>query len=382
MRGRPSRRGDKAVTVGKRRGHRGRRDGTRPHAPAAPASRSSNVATRSRRTATDPQQQTSPRGWAIAGGVVAAVIALGLAFQSFADGSLPTRLQDGLTLAISVLIEAMPFVMLGVLLAVIVEVWVPAGAIERWLPRHPALRRAALSLLGMLIPVCECGNVPFARGLLMRGFTVQDTLTFLMAAPIVNPIVIITTHQAFGWSDGILVARLLGGFAIANLVGWIYSRHPDPQSLLTARFQASCEVPPDHVAGSRATRSAAQMVVELRAIMPALVLGSALAGAIQVLVPRDVLLAVGSNPLLSITAMMALGFVVAICSNVDAFFALSFASAFTPGSIVAFLLVGPLIDVKMLALLRTTFTTRLLVGTIAIIVPSAYLIGSVVNILA
>nr|WP_234983372.1 permease [Demequina sp. NBRC 110053] len=287
-----------------------------------------------------------------------------------------------MTLAISVIIEAMPFVMLGVLLAVVVEVWVPSGVIERWLPRRPAMRRAALSLLGMLIPVCECGNVPFARGLLMRGFTVPDTLTFLMAAPIVNPIVIITTHQAFGFSDGILVARLLGGFAIANVIGWLYSRHPQPQTLLTSRFQAACDTPPDHVHGSRTTRSVAQMVVELRAIMPALILGAALAGAIQVVVPRDVLVSIGSDPVLSIAAMMALGVVVAICSNVDAFFAMSFASAFTPGSIVAFLLVGPLIDVKMLTLLRTTFTTRLLVGMIAVVIPSAYLIGSAVNLLA
>ena len=99
-----------------------------------------------------------------------------------------------------------------------------------------------MSLLGMFIPVCECGNVPFARGLLMRGFSVPDTLTFLIAAPIVNPIVIITTHQAFGWSDGILVARIVGGYLIANLIGWLYSRHPDPDALLTDRFRDACEL--------------------------------------------------------------------------------------------------------------------------------------------
>ena len=133
--------------------------------------------------------------------------------------ALPERLQDGLTLAVSVLIESLPFVMLGVVLAVVIQVWVPPGAIERWLPRRAWARRAVLSLLGILVPVCECGNVPFARGLLMRGFSVPETMTFLIAAPIVNPIVIITTHQAFGFSDGILVARILGGYAIANLIG-------------------------------------------------------------------------------------------------------------------------------------------------------------------
>ncbi|MFT3797768.1 MAG: permease [Microbacterium sp.] len=299
--------------------------------------------------------------------------------------ALPTRIQDGLTLAISVLIESLPFVMLGVLLSIVVQVWVPPGAIERWMPRRAGARRAVLSLLGMLIPVCECGNVPFARGLMMRGFGVAETLTFLVAAPIVNPIVIITTHQAFGFDDGILVARLLGGFAVANLIGWLYSRHPDASALLTERFVASCAVrhgdEHDHAAG-KGRQSLAQFVVELRAVMPALVIGSALAGAVQVLVPRNALLAIGSNPALSIIAMIALAMIVSICSNVDSFFALSFASTFTPGSIVAFLLVGPLVDVKMLALLRTTFRTKVLGGLVVIVILFAIAVGSVVNLLA
>jgi uncharacterized membrane protein YraQ (UPF0718 family) len=100
-----------------------------------------------------------------------------------------------------------------------------------------------------------------------------------------------------------------------------------------------------------------------------------------VLVPRDALLAIGSNPALSIIAMIALAMIVSICSNVDSFFALSFASTFTPGSIVAFLLVGPLVDVKMLALLRTTFRTKVLAGLVVIVVLAAIAIGGVVNLL-
>ena len=313
--------------------------------------------------------------------VIAGLFLIDAFAPAFFAASLPTRAQDGLTLAISVLIESLPFVALGVVLSIVVQVWVPPGVIERWMPRRAWARRMVLSLLGMVVPVCECGNVPFARGLLMRGFSVPETLTFLIAAPIVNPIVIITTHQAFGFSDGILIARLLGGYAIANLIGWLYSRHPDPDGLLTDRFRATCELVV-HEPGGRGRRSLAQFVIELRAVMPALVIGSALAGAVQVLIPREALLAIGSNPALSIVAMIALAMVVSICSNVDAFFALSFASTFTPGSIVAFLLVGPLVDIKMLALMRTTFTTRTLAGIVVVVILSAFAIGSVVNLLA
>ncbi|SIT86099.1 permease [Microbacterium sp. RU33B] len=313
--------------------------------------------------------------------VVGALVAIDFLAPSLFSASLPTRAEDALTLAISVLIESLPFVTLGVILSIVVQVWIPPGVLERWMPRRAWARRMVLSLLGMFIPVCECGNVPFARGLLMRRFSVAETMTFLIAAPIVNPIVIITTHAAFGFSDGILIARLLGGYAIANLIGWLYSRHPDPDSLLTDRFRATCELV-THEPGNRVQQSIAQLVIELRAVMPALVIGSALAGAVQVIVPREALLAIGSNPALSIVAMMALAMVVSICSNVDSFFALSFASTFTPGSIVAFLLVGPLVDVKMLALLRTTFTTRTLAGLVVIVVLASFAIGTVVNLLA
>lgn len=317
----------------------------------------------------------------IGAAVIAALFVIDAVAPTLFPASLPTRAQDGLTLAISVLIESLPFVMLGVVLSIAVQVWVPPGVIERWMPRRAWARRAVLSLLGMVVPVCECGNVPFARGLLMRGFSVPETMTFLIAAPIVNPIVIITTHQAFGFSDGILIARLVGGYLIANLIGWLYSRHPSPDALLTDRFRDTCELVV-HEPGGKGRRSLAQFVIELRAVMPALVIGSALAGAVQVLIPREALLAIGANPALSIVAMMALAMVVAICSNVDAFFALSFASTFTPGAIVAFLLVGPIVDVKMLALMRTTFTTRTLAGIVVVVLLAAFAIGTVVNLLA
>ncbi|TXK09699.1 permease [Microbacterium hatanonis] len=312
---------------------------------------------------------------------VAAIAAL-FAIDAFApqlfSASLPTRAQDAVTLSLSVLIESLPFVVLGVVLSIVVQVWVPPGAIERWMPRRAWARRAVLSLLGMFIPVCECGNVPFARGLLMRGFTVSETLTFLVAAPIVNPIVIITTHAAFGFDDNILIARLIGGYLVANLIGWLYSRHPSPDALLTARFRETCELVTTE-SGGKGRRSLAQFVVELRSVMPALVIGSALAGAVQILVPRDTLVAIGSDPALSIVAMIVLALVVSICSNVDAFFALSFAAAFTPGSLVAFLVVGPIVDLKMLALLRTTFSTRVLVGMTVTVVLFAFALGTVVN---
>ncbi len=326
-----------------------------------------------------PPRVPTGRAIAIGAGILAVLVLIDVFVPNLFSKALPDRAQDGLTLTLSVLIEALPWVILGVVLSIVVQVWLPADAVQRWLPEKAWVRRAVLALLGMFIPVCECGNVPFARGLMMRGLAPAEALTFLIAAPIVNPIVILTTHAAFGWDGGILVARLLGGYAIANLIGWIYSRHPDPQSLLTERFVETCDQVV-HEPGSPTRRSLIQFLVELRAVMPALVIGSALAGAVQVLIPRDVLLAIGANPVLSILAMVVLAMTVAICSNVDAFFALSFASTFSSGAIIAFLLVGPLVDVKMLALLRTTFIARVLAAMVGLVVLSACAIGIGVNV--
>jgi uncharacterized membrane protein YraQ (UPF0718 family) len=121
---------------------------------------------------------------------------------------------------------------------------------------------------------------------------------------------------------------------------------------------------------------------ESSVLMPAVFIGSLIAGAIQVAVPRDVLVSLGSNPLWSILAMMLLAFVISVCSSVDAFFILPFASTFMPGSIVTFLVFGPIIDIKMLAIMRTTFTAKLLVQLSLIVALMSACIGLVINYVA
>lgn len=321
--------------------------------------------------------------WLAAGVVGIAALFAVRVVTAGADIPLPNQLQDLLTLSISVIVESLPFVVLGIALSILVQVWLPEAWLIRYLPRNPALRRLAISALGVFFPVCECGNVPLARGLMVRGFSVSDSMTFLLAAPIINPITIITTYQAFGWGDGILVGRIAGGLLIANLVGWLFSRHPEPMSLLTTRFAAECRLPDDHAHGaSRREQSLQLFAREAGVIMPALFIGSLVAGAIQVLVPRQILVTLGSDPVWSILALMALAFVVSVCSNVDAFFILPFASTFLPGSIVAFLVFGPVIDVKMLSLMRTTYRGPTLAMLTLVVALLSLLVALAVNVLA
>lgn len=326
------------------------------------------------------------RTFALAG-IAALTLVAAISLRAITDRAgdalaLPAALADFVALSLSVFIESLPFVFLGILLSTVVQVWVPQSIIDRVLPRRPALRRAVLSVTGVLLPVCECGNVPLARGLMMRGFTVSEAATFLPAAPVLNPVTIITTYHAFGWSDGILAARIVGGFVIANLAGWLLSRSADQSALLTDGFRAHCEHQHDRHPDSRMQRSLVGIAEETSALMPALIIGSALAGAIQVGAPRDLLVALGSHPLWSVLALMLLAFIIAICSSVDAFFILSLSATFLPGSIVAFLLFGAMMDVKMLALLRTTFTARALALLTGLVALCCLVIGWGLNLVA
>jgi len=274
-----------------------------------------------------------------------------------------STIQDTVTLSLSVLYEATPFLILGTLLSVIVQKRLSAAKLLGVLPKSRWGRRAALSLSGSALPVCECGNVPLSRGLMIKGLRPQEVLTFLLAAPIVNPITLITTLQAFPDSR-IALLRILGALIITNAVGWLLDTQKS-SDIITPEFDAYCRAHNQdthpHTTTSKLQDWAHSFVDELRMLMPALLFGSMLAGVIQTLIPRSFLLELGSEPVIAIVAMIALSFIVSICANVDAFFALSLSAIFPPSALLAFMLFGPMIDIKMIALLRTTFTRRVII---------------------
>ena len=298
--------------------------------------------------------------------------------------TIPTILQDTLTLTLGILYEALPFIFLGVGISVAIQQFVKQNIMFSLLPKKSWLRRPALSLLGMFLPVCECGNVPLARGLIAKGLKPSEVLTFLFAAPIINPITIYTTIAAFQFDNRVVVIRVLAGFIIANMVGWLFVRHKRTE-ILQEKFEVYCasheHEPPSHKTAitKRLQNYAVSFQEETAKLMPALVGGSMLAGLIQTAVPRTILIGVSQQPVLAILALILLAFVISICANVDAFFALSLASIFPLGAIVAFLVFGPMIDIKMLALLKTTFKPRILVISSLFIFLTSFLTGLVVH---
>ena len=290
---------------------------------------------------------------------------------------MPTPLQDFLTFLISIVVEALPFVVLGIMISVVVQVWLPEGWLLRRLPKRRWARQVTISLLGVFVPVCECGNVPLARGLLAQGLSVSESLVFLLSAPVLNPVTIITTQQAFANDLVVLAGRMAGGFVIANVVGWVFMRRRRDE-LLQPDFIKTCQIS-RHIHERRWVRSLELFRHEASHMLPALLFGAAAAALVQVAVPREILLTLGSNPAWSIAAMLVLAFVISICSNVDAFFALAFKDTFTAGSLVSFLVFGPMIDIKLLSLMRTTYQPKVLMQVSLLVLLMAAAIGLGVN---
>lgn len=295
---------------------------------------------------------------------------------------LPNKLQDTITFSLSIIYEALPFVILGILLSALVQNFLSQKTLLDKLPKNPFTRRLVLSFSGVFLPVCECGNVPLARGLMLRGLAPSDVMTFLFAAPIINPVTIITTVSAFsGFS--VVLPRILFALLIANVVGYVFSSKKDQPKLVTKTFLHNCKIEAtSHNKSSTKTtikNIASIMRSELVTLLPALILGSLVAGVVQTFIPRDWLLTLSENPIWSILVMMLLAFIVSICASVDAFFALSLSGIFSSGAILSFLVFGPMIDIKMLSLMRTTFTKETLIKIVLLIATLSLLAGLVVD---
>lgn len=293
---------------------------------------------------------------------------------------IPSQIQDFLTLTLSIIVEALPFIVIGSLFSAVIQVFVPAEKILRLLPHNHLLRRVVISLFGAGIPACECGNVPVARGLLQKGLTPADSITFLLAAPIINPITILSTWAAFQFDLSILWIRLVAAFIIANIIGWLISLYKNQQELLTDEFRKTCEVPAiSHNHGPRWMRALALFKSETLLMLGMLCVGAAIAGLTQVFIPREILASVGADPVLSIFAMLLLAFIISICSSMDAFFALAYTGTFTVGAIASFLLFGPMVDIKMLSLMKTTYKAKVLGIVVLLVTLLSILTGLVVN---
>lgn len=277
-----------------------------------------------------------------------------------------------LTVFVSIGLQSLPFLVLGVVLSAAIAVLVPTDALTRWVPRRPAVAVPVAGLSGLVLPGCECASVPIAGSLVARGVRPAVALTFLLAAPAINPVVLVSTAVAFAGSLEMVGARFTASLLTAVLMGWIWLRLGKdhlitvPQRRATGHGRLA-----DFVAAARH---------DLLHAGGFLVLGSAAAATVNVLVPRSVLDTLAGNLLVSVLVLAVFAFVIAVCSEADAFVAASL-SQFPPTAQLAFMVVGPAVDVKLVAMQAGTFGRRFATVfaplTFVVAVASALAVGAV-----
>lgn len=337
------------------------------------------------------------------------------------------QVYNALTLFFSLLVEAMPFLLLGVLFSSVLLLFVDEQRLVALIPQNPVLAALFGSVIGCLFPVCECGNVPVARRLLLQGAPSAMAIGFLLAAPTVNPIVIWATWTAFRDQPELVFLRVAGSLLIATILGCVFSSQADLRPLLQPSIARMMPAPKSTRRSRRTARASSDllqsgtfmlgnpgqpirldestaalsanpalsqalpdrlqrmlenMINELRELGGVLIVGTAIASLVQVAIPREVVLGLGQSPVTSILAMMMLAWLVSICSTVDSFFALSFASTFTTGSLLAFLVFGPMIDVKNISLMLTVFRSRAILYLFALAGQLTFLLALLVNLYA
>lgn len=295
---------------------------------------------------------------------------------------LEQRFQTFVTIFLGIFIEAAPFLLVGSLVSGFIAVFVNQTMLDRYLPRRALPAAVSGALMGLFFPVCECGVVPVARRLYEKGLPMSIGIAFLLAAPVVNPVVLISTYAAFGWGP-VLWGRVGFSFLVATVVGLLFHLAQPREVLLpainAAHNAASCGH--DHMPavqqpfGVRLQSALMTAGDDFLDMARYLITGSLLAAAMQTLVSQNTLLAIGQGPVLSVLGMQALAFVLSVCSTVDAFLALAFSSVFTTGSIISFLTFGPMVDIKSSLMFLGVFQRRIVLYLIVLPFLLTLLIG-------
>ncbi len=279
---------------------------------------------------------------------------------------------DWSTLFMSVTLQALPFLVLGVLVSAAISPLVPSSWLARALPTRPVLAVPTAGVAGVVLPGCECSSVPVARRLMTRGVAPAAALTFLLAAPAVNPIVLTATATAFPGQPAMWIARLIASLVAAITVGLVWSRRV-PSTLIESRIRAAARA----VEGERFSEVLVEDFLQAGGF---LALGAALVASIQTLVPTQVLEVLGGSGVVSILAMAALAVLLSVCSEADAFVAAGL-SQFSLTSRLVFLVVGPMIDIKLFTMQAGTFGRRFALRfaplTLVTAIVTAVVIGSV-----
>ncbi len=285
------------------------------------------------------------------------------------------NLQSFKILFISIILEAFPFILLGVLFSALLQVFVTDELIRKFTPKNPIGGVLFGALLGLLFPLCECGMIPVVRRLIRKGMPAYIGIVYLLAGPIVNPIVYASTFTAFRTTPEMAYSRMGLAFAVSVVVGLLLYKFMRSNPLkatpaLNIVHHGHTHTH-DHGANGNGFRGRIASILshasdEFFEMGKYLIFGAFLTAVIQTVIERSTLTSFADQPFFSYIFMMAFAFILSICSTSDAFIASSFNGVFDFGPLLAFLVFGPMVDLKNTLMLLTTFRVKFVFTLIAL----------------
>lgn len=286
---------------------------------------------------------------------------------------------------LGIFLEAVPFVLLGSLLSSLIHLIMPEDFLGQKIPKNPLAGIAIACVLGVLFPVCECGMIPLIRRLVQKGMPAYIAAVFLLSGPIVNPVVFGATALAFQGHPEMVYARM--GIALfvslaAGLILYVAVRgNPLRHTVAGTAGHEHKTVKwfgGDYSAKTKVASFFQHASDDFLDAGKYLIAGCLLTAALQTFVARDTLAGFGSGPVSSYAFMMGLGFVLSLCSTSDAFVAATFMHTFSHGSLLAFLVLGPMLDFKNMLMLLSAFKTKFVL-LLMVLIPPLVFVGSVLT---
>jgi len=275
---------------------------------------------------------------------------------------------------LSILIDALPFILISVIVSSFLHNFISEKLIQKVLPKNKIYSILLACFLGVIFPICDCGTVPIVKKLIQKGVPTYSAIAFMLAAPIMNPLVIFSTFYAFN-SWEIALVRVTTAFFVAYIAAWIISKSFKKTVLknefITSEHNSLCC---GHTHSTLPTTFIGKWLAffydasnEFFEMGRFLVFGSFLSTIAQLCIPHATLLNIGHNPFFSVIAMILFAFLISVCSSADAFIAASFISSFSTESLIAFTVFGPMIDIKNTLMLLHTFRTNFVLFLITIV---------------
>lgn len=312
-----------------------------------------------------------PRIWPMPVAIMTAVLVLiGIQFRLGPIVGYEGMFATWSTLFVAIVVQALPFLVLGVVVSGLIAGFLPRNLLSRITPRSPLLAVPAASVAGVFLPGCECASVPVSQSLMRRGLSQAAALAFLLAAPAINPIVMVATAIAFLGNPTMVWARFVASLLAVLMVCWLWV------FLGKEEWMKPQEPGGHHHSGWGEFREVA--VHDLMQAGGFLVVGAGVAALMKVALPVGWLTALSENPWLAVACLALLAVLLSLCSEADAF-VVSSMSFVSPTAQLAFLVVGPMVDVKLFAMqsgaFGTRFALRFMPLTFVVCVLSAVFVG-------